>query len=327
MGLESATYVDDLNSANPTATDQKSQGDDHLRLLKAVLKATFPNSTKAFRFPDTVAKTAAYTTVLTDHNKLILCDATTAAFTITLLAAATATAGHTLEIKKTDTSGNAVTIDGNAAETIDGATTLLLRSRYSSVVLVSDGSNWHTVSQNTSGGWELLDRQTAAASATLDFIKGITSAYDAYMLMLSDILPATDNVNIRLRASTDGGSTFLAGAADYEYNLAELQAGVAGWSSLSGSAGDTKIDLNSNGLSNASGEQCSGTIMLFSPATFPRVVWDIAFWDDTATAILTHAHGAGAFVNGGTAINGLRLLMSSGNIASGTAALYGLRKI
>lgn len=43
MGLEAATYLNDLVSSNPIgASDTKSFGDDHLRLIKAVLKATFP---------------------------------------------------------------------------------------------------------------------------------------------------------------------------------------------------------------------------------------------------------------------------------------------
>lgn len=43
MGLETATYISDLNSSNPTAGDLKSQGDDHIRLVKSTVKATFPN--------------------------------------------------------------------------------------------------------------------------------------------------------------------------------------------------------------------------------------------------------------------------------------------
>ena len=43
MGLESATYISDLVSTNPAAGDAKSQGDDHIRLLKSTVKATFPN--------------------------------------------------------------------------------------------------------------------------------------------------------------------------------------------------------------------------------------------------------------------------------------------
>ena len=47
MGLESTTYIDGLVSTNPTGTDPRSQGDDHIRLVKSTVKATFPNLTGA----------------------------------------------------------------------------------------------------------------------------------------------------------------------------------------------------------------------------------------------------------------------------------------
>lgn len=47
MGLETATYIDGLVASNPTATDPKAQGDDHLRLIKAAILATFPSITGA----------------------------------------------------------------------------------------------------------------------------------------------------------------------------------------------------------------------------------------------------------------------------------------
>jgi len=43
MGLESATYLNGLVDTNPGATDNVSQGDDHLRLIKSVLKSSFPS--------------------------------------------------------------------------------------------------------------------------------------------------------------------------------------------------------------------------------------------------------------------------------------------
>jgi hypothetical protein len=45
MGLETGTYVNDLNTTNPGGTDAKSQGDDHIRLLKTCIKNSFPFST------------------------------------------------------------------------------------------------------------------------------------------------------------------------------------------------------------------------------------------------------------------------------------------
>lgn len=44
MGLETATYIHELDSSNPIGSaDPKSQGDDHIRLIKSALQSTFPN--------------------------------------------------------------------------------------------------------------------------------------------------------------------------------------------------------------------------------------------------------------------------------------------
>ena len=63
MGLETGTYIDSLNSSNPGATDSVAQGDDHIRLLKSTIKATFPNLTGA---------------VTSTHTELNLLDGVTA---------------------------------------------------------------------------------------------------------------------------------------------------------------------------------------------------------------------------------------------------------
>lgn len=48
MGLESGSFISALVSTNPVgATDPKSQGDDHIRFLKAKILETFPNTTGA----------------------------------------------------------------------------------------------------------------------------------------------------------------------------------------------------------------------------------------------------------------------------------------
>ena len=47
MGLESGppTYISQLNSANPTTSDDVAEGDDHIRMIKAVLKNQFSGLT------------------------------------------------------------------------------------------------------------------------------------------------------------------------------------------------------------------------------------------------------------------------------------------
>lgn len=43
MPLETASYINGLVTTNPASTDTVSQADDHIRLIKQVLKDTFPN--------------------------------------------------------------------------------------------------------------------------------------------------------------------------------------------------------------------------------------------------------------------------------------------
>jgi microcystin-dependent protein len=45
MSLESAQFIHQLNASNPSGADRLKEGDDHIRMLKAALKATFPGIT------------------------------------------------------------------------------------------------------------------------------------------------------------------------------------------------------------------------------------------------------------------------------------------
>lgn len=84
-------------------------------------------------------KTGAYTITAGDHT--IICNATSGSFTVTLPAAASHT-GRIYHIKKIDSSGNAVTVDGNSSETIDDGTTAILTIQYEAISIQSDGAEW-----------------------------------------------------------------------------------------------------------------------------------------------------------------------------------------
>jgi hypothetical protein len=88
-----------------------------------------------------VSKTASYTAA---DETIILCDATAGAITITLPAASGVTS-RIYTIKRTSASNNVI-VDGNASETIDGATTKTLGSQYASITIVCNGSNWFILS-------------------------------------------------------------------------------------------------------------------------------------------------------------------------------------
>lgn len=89
---------------------------------------------------DLVTVTAALTLSL---EEVILCDASGGAFTVTLPPAASHI-GRMYRIMKTDSSGNAVTVDGDGSELIDLSTTVSLASQLDNITIVPDGTQWFT---------------------------------------------------------------------------------------------------------------------------------------------------------------------------------------
>lgn len=85
-----------------------------------------------------VSKTAAYTASNLDF---ILCNATTAAFTITL---PTAPNGGRISVKKTDSTSNAITV-APATGTIDSLANDKVTLQWQSQDYLSDGTNWYRI--------------------------------------------------------------------------------------------------------------------------------------------------------------------------------------
>lgn len=85
------------------------------------------------------------TTSTTANKKTIICvDATAGAITITL-PKVVASDKLTYYIKKIDVSANAVTVDGDGSETIDGATTQSLPNQWDYLVVACTGSVWYLI--------------------------------------------------------------------------------------------------------------------------------------------------------------------------------------
>ena len=97
-------------------------------------------TTGGARSTNGISISANYTTVFADRG--IMANASGGAITITLLPAATAGNAYHLGIVKTDNSANIVTIDANAAETINGALTYTLTREHEGCELESNGTNW-----------------------------------------------------------------------------------------------------------------------------------------------------------------------------------------
>lgn len=119
--------------------------DNTSRAISAQDLRDFLVSAYGSRYVTTISSTPV---TLDDDDDIVLADANGGAITVNLPASASNT-HKTYTIKKIDSSGNAVTLDGNGSETIDGSTTHALSGQYDSVTIVCDGTEWHIIGEST----------------------------------------------------------------------------------------------------------------------------------------------------------------------------------
>jgi hypothetical protein len=165
----------------------------------------------------------------------------------------------------------------------------------------------------------LIASQVASASATIDFT-GLSGANDDYKLVFRNLVPATDDSAIYFRVSQ--AATFKSDATySYSCSVTNIAGGAPLTSISSGSAVQAQLTGGINSIASeggANGEfeirSCSGAS---ANKTFTYVV-DA----HRATVGQQHLIGGGAYRGAVSAVDGLRIFMSTGNIASGTAYLY-----
>lgn len=87
------------------------------------------------------------TTTLDATHYAVYANATSGAITVNL-PALSGVIGRVYIIKKSDASGNAVTIDGNSTETIDGSATLALGAQYDYVTIQAITGGWMIIGRN-----------------------------------------------------------------------------------------------------------------------------------------------------------------------------------
>jgi len=180
-----------------------------------------------------------------------------------------------------------------------------------------------------SGSRTLLETQSASGSTSIDFVTGIDSTYSRYEIQIDDLITATNGVDLWLRMSANAGTSWLSGSTEYEYvadtNMTIVSTGVTG-----GNTGAAQILLNlsetNRKLGNASGKSSHWLLQVLNPsnaATYKHVSWSGTFISSTSS-YMGQVRGAGFRTTAG-AINGIRILASSGNLTSGTFKLYGIK--
>ena len=251
----------------------------------------------------------------------------------------------TLELAWSGKFFGGVSIQSSTAEggagAADSATVLYSTTARSNVACVCLGK-W-TSTQVTAGTWAattgarelypfndifsgrevLLSSQTASASSSIDFSAPLVGAmYDEYRLEIVDAAPGTNAANMLLRVSQAG--VFDSGGTSYAYSGASSNDGGA--ISGIGSASTSSIAIAANCSTESTRAVC-GEVRFWKPSgTTHRKNFSFEISYNADGVGITWSTGSGAFQNGVGAIDGVRIIMSSGTIASGTFNLYGIRK-
>lgn len=171
------------------------------------------------------------------------------------------------------------------------------------------------------GAMVLLDSKIASSSASLDFTNFVSSRYDQYVFEVVGLVPATNAVDFYMRMSTNGGSSY---DSANNYRAAIWAYATTGTVNASYDPGSAIAARGTAEISNAATGGVDATIKLFDPAStvrHKRVLADFTYM----TAQVVRSNVAGSyFVT--TAVDSVRFLFSSGNIASGTIRVYGIAK-
>lgn len=95
----------------------------------------------------TVRSVTATSVTLNANDSVLLCSPTAGNMTVNLPAVASTQPGRVYFVKRDATATNTVTLDGNASETVNGATTLAVGAAGTAgaVAIVSDGTAWHVL--------------------------------------------------------------------------------------------------------------------------------------------------------------------------------------
>lgn len=184
------------------------------------------------------------------------------------------------------------------------------------------------------GGLTFLGVRTASSSSELDFTSLITSLYDDYLLVITDLQVSVAGAPISIQYSTNNGVSYDT-ANNYGWSVTDI-GGIGGTGT--GANGNTPwgsmiifADSSGTGQPSSAGPGMRAAIWLtaLNQATEKLVYGDgIARYNGTG---FIYRFECGMLWNQTSVVNAVRLIPSNGgaingNFPSGAARLYGLQK-
>jgi len=198
-------------------------------------------------------------------------------------------------------------------------------------VLTSNGTTWQSTAP--SGGaspWVYISSTTATNAASLAITSGVTSTYAMYMFYIEYMYGSSSNADVYMKwyegGSLSGNSYYMRTIGTRTYNTTAYDGNATAQSQFYLNRGDGFFSPSSLATS------LRGTITLFNPSStnqgLKMMEWDVMlpiYDDDTGTTGQSaNVKGFGSGASSGTAVTGIQLLFSSGNIYA-KVHMYGLK--
>ena len=178
-------------------------------------------------------------------------------------------------------------------------------------------------------GMVLLTSGTVSSAATLDIVLTGYTGFRGLKFLLTGFLPVTDDVDLWMRFSTDGGSTYDTTSYSYAATFTSDSAGTSTFASTGG-AGSAQIAVARSptvgqSISNVAAEGgASCDIDLFNQTNtsrHPAVIFASEWFGATTTSHFISNGGGRRQV--AQDVDAVRFLFESGNISAGAYAVYG----
>ena len=241
--------------------------------------------------------------------------------TTTITSFGTAASGITRQLRF----AAALTLTYNATSLIlPGAVNIITAAGDTATAISLGSGNWVVTAYqraNMAGMLDSVRRQiVSVAVGSVDFV--LPSGFNAFEIAFDQVRLTSDGASLWARGSIDNGATFLAGtqyanAAVYNNNTAAAVGfadAAANRGLLSGGADNGASDVTLDGRYRFTlGSATRRAVFLGQSSVYDNLLSVPVAWNGTC------------WIAGGASINAIRLLTSSGNIASGTFTLTGIR--
>ena len=178
------------------------------------------------------------------------------------------------------------------------------------------------------GGLIPLAVAVISNDAVIDFTEFDAAKYDSYVFEFHNVEPVADDDILRVRTSTNGGSSFDTGASDYGW-VTHGYFGPAGIV-VGRNAGDTSITISAittgEGVGNEASEYgFSGRLHVYKPSetNWTHISHTAGYQMASVGGEIAVIHGA-SMRRSAADVDAIRFFYLGGNTQSGTITMYGV---